>query len=610
MRCCIRALSYFREDWKLISAFLALVAVSIGVGVMQAWPMAVLVDVVLNPLSAHTSWPDRLFLFALPRTRLAQIIGVTLIGMCMKILQDSLGAIKILSSKKVTYNGRLRLRRELYAKLQKLSPAYHRMLPQGDAIYRVLNDTVGGDQILNVLLNSLIAAVTLMAMIGIMLSRNVPLTLFAVSVAPLLLLNNNFFGKRIKRASIAMKQVDTRLTTSVQHGMSSIGLIQAFNRQRSDLVQFGGVNEASAVTNYALDFYNALFGFVTCTIYSLGGAVIFGYGAYLVYRDQFAHPIPAGVTCGDLMVFMAYLGSLWDPLRTLASTRADLQTGIAGAERVFAVLDQRTEIDDPATPVHPFPVRLRTLALRDVTFEYREDASVLRGVTATILPGDMVAFVGPSGAGKSTLLQLMPRFADVTGGSVELDGVDVRRLRLADLRRHIAIVPQENTLLPTTILDNILYGRPDASEEEVRVAAEMAGAHQFIAALPAGYATRVGEEGQNLSGGQRQRLAVARALLSQAPILVLDEPTSALDPNGARQIMDTLHRLRRKRTIILVTHDVASVAGCDQIFVLQAGQVIERGMHDELLTARGAYTSLLELAVSRSESDPYFPRAA
>ena len=205
----------------------------------------------------------------------------------------------------------------------------------------------------------------------------------------------------------------------------------------------------------------------------------------------------------------------------------------------------------------------------------------------------MVGFVGPSGAGKSTLLQLIPRFYDTVEGSVQLDGIDVRDIARADLRRHIALVPQECLLLPATVAENIAYGRPGATMEQVRTAAELAGADDFIANLDNGYDTLLEEGGTNLSGGQRQRLSIARALLTDAPILVLDEPTSALDPEHARQVLSTLHNLRRRRTVILVTHHLSSVAGCDQIFVLDAGRILERGTHTELLEKDGLYVDLL-----------------
>ena len=250
-------------------------------------------------------------------------------------------------------------------------------MPQGDAIYRVLNDTLGPDQILGTLLNSAVAGVTLVVMIAIMLSRNVPLTIFALSVAPLLVVTNNYFGKRIKTGSVELKQRDTRLTTMVQRAMTAVGLVQAFNRQKAEYDGFHAAAGDSARSTLKLDFERCLFGLAINTVYTLGGAIIFGYGGYLVYRDTFAHPVPNGVTCGDLMVFMAYLGSLWDPLRTLTSTKAELQNGIAGAERVFEVLDHTPAVVDNGQPL---PVRPRELSLDGVRFGYLPGKAVLKNV--------------------------------------------------------------------------------------------------------------------------------------------------------------------------------------------------------------------------------------
>jgi ATP-binding cassette subfamily B protein len=599
-----RSISYFRRDWHWITLFLILVAASLAIGLMQAWPMAVLVDVVLNQKPQNASWAERLFLFALPNRRLAQVIGVTLIGMGMKFAQDTIGAVKTMVNNRFIYNGRLRVRCQLFAKLQDLSMRYHHSLPQGDAIYRVLNDTFGPDQILNVLLNSFTAAVTLVAMVGIMLTRNVPLTIFAISVAPLLIITNHYFGKVIKRGSVEMKVADTRVTTLVQRAMTAVGLVQAFNRQRSEYAGFRSAADASSRTNYNLAKYQALAGFSVQSIYTLGGAVIFGYGGYLVYRDQFLHPRPGGFTCGDVMVFMAYLGSLWEPLRVLTSTKADVQTGVVGAERVFEVLDQEQEIADPpgtpelpmdiaACPIPHLPMRSRDLSMEDVSFAYTPGKPVLKHINANIAPGQLVSFVGPSGAGKSTLLQLIPRFYDPTSGSVQLDGVDLRSIPVADVRRHVALVSQDNLLLPTTIGENIAYGRPEASQDEIEQAAALAGADEFINDLPERYDTPVSEGGQNLSGGQRQRVAIARAILSEAPIIVMDEPTSALDPVTSMKVMHNLQQLRRHRTVVVVTHHVASVAGFDRIYVMKAGEIVEQGTHEQLMKLNGLYAELL-----------------
>ena len=620
MRFYLRAVAYFRQDWSLIGLFLALIMLSLAIGLMQAWPMALFVDVVFNTGPVRPSFFEHIFLFALPHNRLAEVIGVALIGAGLKFGQDAIGALKILVNNRFTYNGRLRVRCDLFAKLQQLPMAYHRSLPQGDAIYRVLNDSWGPDQILNVLINSVTAAVTLVAMIAVLLSRNVALTLFAVSIAPLLMITNHYFGKIIKTSNVAVKVADTSVTTLVQRAMNAINLVQAFNRQPTEYTGFKNAALASSAGGYQLEKYKALAGFSVQTIYTLGGAVVFGYGGYLVYRDQFLHPKLVGAfTLGDIYVFMQYLGSLWDPLGTLTSTKTAIQTGLVGTERVFQVLDAPVTIADPAgTPALPvdapacllphLPLRSRDLSLQNVSFAYGPDHPVLQDITAHIAPGQMVGFVGPSGAGKSTLLQLIPRFYDVTGGSVQLDGIDLRQLPLADVRRHVALVSQESLLLPTTIRENIIYGRPDATDAEIAEATELAGVDEFLPNLPDGLNTAVSENGSNLSGGQRQRIAIARAILSEAPILVLDEPTSALDPANTQKVIHTLHQLRRRRTVILVTHHLASVAAADYIYVMKAGHIVEQGAHAELLKRHGLYADLLR--TEAADLDVETPRRA
>lgn len=591
MQIVLRSISYFRRDLRLIAMLLFLIGASVVLNLLNAWPMAILVDTVFSQ-TPQPNWIHRLLLAPFGNLRLNRVFGMALVAMIVKILSDTVIMLRTMLNYRIKYNGTMRVRTELYDKLQALSLGWHGSQSQGDAIYRLSYDSLGPWGVIDTLIGSTAALVTLTAMIAIMLSRHVLLTVFALSFTPLLILANWYFGTKIRHRALMSKRTDALMTSTMQQAMELIGLIQSFGTEATHSRRFARVVERSVANSMQLNWLETLYPLAVQVIFALGNGVIFGYGGYLVYRDQFLRPVPNGVTIGDLIVFIAYLGQLWDPLAWVLGFTTKIQTFVASCDRVFAVIDEPSAIADEPD-AQPLSVRPRTLALDDVSFEYSPGQPVLRFVSASIQPGQMVAFLGPSGTGKSTLLNLLPRFYDPTSGCVRLDGIDLRTLKLSDVRKHMAIVTQGSPLFPGTIAENIAYGRADALFHEIREAAVESGAAEFIETLPEQYDTMITEGSQNLSGGQRQRLAIARALLCKAPILILDEPTNALDLKHEQWVIETLHRLRGSRTIILVTHRLETAFDCDQIFVMHGGEIVESGTHAELLARRGLYERML-----------------
>ncbi|MCI0439051.1 MAG: ABC transporter ATP-binding protein/permease [Chloroflexi bacterium] len=465
-------------------------------------------------------------------------------------------------------------RSRLFAHLQRLSLLFHDTRGTADSHYRVQRDA---PNIREILLDSAISvftsAVTLVVIIYVITRIDWQLALVALTVSPVLFLLAREYNRRMRDKYRAAWRMDSAAMQIVQEVLAAFRVVKAFGREESEQQRFIAQGQTTASTRVRLAFSESAFGLLVNTSIAVGTAAVL----FIGIRN-----VQSGVlTLGEMLVVLAYVAQLYSPLRTISRQAATLQSSIASAERALEVLD---EVPDVVERPNALPVsRTRgEIEFRDVSFSYRDDVAVLRNVSFKIAPGTRLGIAGRTGAGKTTLASLVPRFYDPTSGQVLLDGVDLRDYKLADLRGQFAIVLQEPVLFSTTIAENIGYGKAGASQEEIVAAARAANAHDFIAALPEGYETLVGERGMKLSGGERQRIALARAFLKDAPVLILDEPTSSVDIETEAAIMEAMERLMSGRTTLMIAHRLSTLEICDARMEVEGGSIVSASGHIEL----------------------------
>ncbi len=581
-----RIFAYFKQDRLLLIFLVGLIWVALFLGVLEPAAVAALTD----SLAGHIGheWHSRLLMWLTPSGRMSRVIGLGIIWLVVRAANDTITLAREMINNQLRYNGTARVRTQLFDHFQQLTPAYHKTHPLGDAIYRLGTDALGFFGVLDTFVGAANSLLTLVVISLVMLGWNVKLTLLALGLAPLLVAANAYFSRTIRKTSAVSKQADSDLTSFIQWAIAAISLVQLFGREKTQSNRLEGYINRTIRAGMTMSWQQQIYPWIQRLIYAVGYAFVLGFGGYLVVAGGGRAD---ALTVGGVFAMTFYLSQLWEPLRRITGFTADVQNNAAACARVFNVLDLEPAVTDDPT-AKPLKAEPSVLTLNDVYFDYHASRPVLSGINGRIERGEMVGFVGASGAGKSTLLSLLPRFYDPTRGSISLDGHDLRSLRLSDVRWQIALVPQDSPVIAGTIAENIAFGRPSASFAEIRHAAELAGAAEFIDKLPDGFQTIIREGGQNLSGGQRQRLAIARVLLTGAPILVFDEPTSGLDRSHELKILSTLERLKATHAVILVTHSLTAAERCDRIFFLQNGRVAEQGTHMELLERGGAYAAL------------------
>ncbi|HZT88481.1 MAG TPA: ABC transporter ATP-binding protein [Stellaceae bacterium] len=569
-----KLLPYLRAyRWQVVWA-LAQVFLIAGFELLKPWPLQIVIDDVLGgkpaPLAALRGWPP----------------GILLVAACLGLVAVHLGSGGLTlwhnyTTIRVGQSMVNDLRGALYAHLQRLSLAYHGRQRVGDLLYRITADSFAVQtMIMNGILPILSAAILLAGMLLVLFPLDPLLTVLALTVVPVLFVLISLFNRKIVEVAGEVRERESRVYSLVQWAMAAIKVVQAFTKEEEEHRRFMGASRESLRATLRLYSWQTLYSGAVNLVIAGGTALVVYAGAQAVTAGR--------LSVGQMIVFISYLAQLYVPINQITQSWGLIAGARAGARRVFEVLDTEADLKDGWREFPAGGVR-GEVAWRGVSFRYRAEAPVLHRIDLAVPAGSTIAIVGPTGAGKSTLLGLVARFFDPSGGRVEIDGVDLREYTLNSLRRQIGMVLQPPLIFPLSVRDNIAYGSPGADDAAIERAARLARIHDTIMALPQGYDSPLGEAGAALSEGEKQRITIARALLRDAPILILDEPTSALDVETEAAVMEGIERLMAGRTTFIIAHRLSTVRRCDRIVVLRDGGIAEQGTLAELLRRNGVF---------------------
>ncbi len=589
-------LSFLAPHRRQVVLLAVLLLLEIALGALQPWPIAIAIDHVLG--TAVFPAPVQSAIDAVTHgNRLVFLVGVVVAGIVLQLVNQFVSAygtqVQIDTGQRMVYE----LRYRLFNHLQALGLHHHITTSTSDAVYRVDIDAYSIENLVMSGVFPLATSVlTLIVMFSVLAYKDATIAWLSLAVVPFLYLCLRYYTRTLVNREERVKELESKLLERLYETFSAMRLVKGFAREPYELDRYARAGDRTMDARIAITWQQSLFSVMVSTITILGTGLVVVVGGVHVMRGQ--------LTVGALTVVISYLGAVFGPLSSIAHTTGQLQGAIAGARRVRAMFALEPETVEPPDAIEAADIR-GDIRFEDVGFKYPDGTSVLHDIAFTAKPGEMVALVGLTGAGKTTLVSLIPRFYDPTSGRVLIDGVDARRYRVRSLRERIAIVLQDPVLFAGTISENLRYGRLDATPEDIEAAARAAHAHDFIARLAKGYETDIAEAGGSLSGGERQRLSVARAIIKNAPILILDEPTSSLDAISEEIVFAALRRLRAGRTTIVIAHRLSTVRDADCILVLDGGRIAAKGRHADLLESSQLYRRMCaRLSVGKSLDDP------
>ncbi|MDY6875991.1 MAG: ABC transporter ATP-binding protein [Chloroflexota bacterium] len=597
-----RLLRYFRPYWIGLALLLALALTGTLLQLAEPYLTGVAVDQFLQFPAAtpRPTWLNWLLLILSPvegppgADRSTGLTVTMILLLVSYLLAQVAQGVQLYLMNVIGQRVLLTMRTQIFERIQTLSLKFFDKHEAGDLMSRLVNDTQVISQVFSMgLVRTLSITMRLVGIAIAMVALNWRLALASFTILPFILLTTVIFSQRARAAFRRSRETLGDVSAELEENIAGVREVQAFSREDETAAEFRRVNVANRDAFVTAQTIASAFSPALNILSTIALAIVAGYGGYLVLAFD-----PPLVSVGIIVSFLAYVRRFYNPIRQLSNLYARLQEALAGAERVFELLDTEPEVVNAPDSIKLLPIEGH-IVFDHVHFAYKENEVVLQDINLEALPGQTVALVGPTGAGKTTIVNLLARLYDVDQGAVCIDGYDVRGVTQESLRQQMGIVLQDTFLFSGTVMENIRYGRLEADDEEVVAAARLANADQFITHLPEGYQTPLGERGHNLSQGQRQLIAIARAVLADPRILILDEATSSVDTRTELLIQRALDKLLRGRTSFVIAHRLSTIRNADQVFVVDQGRIIEQGTHEELLAARGLYCELYESQFQR-----------